>query len=169
MGIRYYAYPVPSEQTEAALASPREFMSADPLADAWGLVPSGDGVSERMGAKPVPEMLYLDKCWPLLQRLTGPQGGRDSISYLLFEGQVTWTPRGHIPWTKALSPEDVARIADDLAEFDEADVDRLIDGSDFDPRVRRDDRDYLLFHLRKAQEFTAMLRRTERGLVYEIG
>ncbi|WP_180349081.1 hypothetical protein [Tessaracoccus massiliensis] len=39
MGIRYYAYPVAPEDTHAAQENPARFIAADPLADAWGLVP----------------------------------------------------------------------------------------------------------------------------------
>lgn len=156
MGIRYYAYPLPSELVAAARLDPSAYLSSDPLADAWGL----DGHSR-------PQMLYLDKCWGLFQRLTYADPRAPRPSYLLVEGHVTHTHDGWIPWTKVLDAVEVSRIADDLASINPGDLDDLFarGGSCF----RDDDRAYLESYLAQAQEFTADLRARGQGLVYMIG
>lgn len=112
MGIRYYAYPVAPQDTHAAKENPARFIAADPLADAWGLVPVGPNESI-MGAKPRPEMLYLDKCWSLLQRLTRRSFDDVRPAYRLFEGGVdVWAVGGYEPYVKALSPEELRLVAD---------------------------------------------------------
>ena len=93
MGIRYYAYPLHPDHYEAAAKDPRPFLSDDPLGDAWGLVPNGDGTST-MGGKAVPPMLYLDKCWPHLQRLTTTPLGGHSPAHALFAGEPTMLDGG---------------------------------------------------------------------------
>lgn len=93
MGIRYYAYPLDPDLVGWAQADPRSFLSHDPLADAWEL----DGT-------PRPEMLYLDKCWSSLQRLTCPVPGMSRPAHALVRGAVTHTPTGWIPWCGVLAP-----------------------------------------------------------------
>lgn len=70
MGIRYYAYAFDPDLTEWALADPRSFLSADPLADAWGLEP-GAAVSIATFRQTLPdsEMLYLDNLQAEVDRL----------------------------------------------------------------------------------------------------
>lgn len=167
MGIRYYAYPVAPEDTYRAKENPAQFIGADPLADAWGLVPLGPHHSA-MGAKPRPEMLYLDKCWPLLQRLTHQSPGEVRPAYRLFEGDVdAWAIGGYEPYVKALTPEELARVADDLETVTESDVEALFQRDDFFPR--EGDRDYLLEYLDEAKRFAVELRERGFGLVYTIG
>ncbi|OMH23027.1 hypothetical protein BKD30_14210 [Tersicoccus phoenicis] len=156
MGIRYYAYPLPPELVTAARLDPSAYLSSDPLADAWDL----DGQSR-------PRMLYLDKCWGLLQQLTCADPRAPRPSYLLVEGRVTHTHDGWIPWTRVLDADEVGRIADDLALINPDDLDDLFarGASHF----RDDDRDYLESYLAQAKEFTADLRARGQGLVYMIG
>lgn len=62
MGIRYYAYAFDADRTAEALASPRLFLSSDPLADAWGLERGARcGAATFRQAVPDRDMLYLDK------------------------------------------------------------------------------------------------------------
>lgn len=82
MGIRYDAYRVERAHVAHARKDPRFFIADDPLADAWAL----DGRAK-------PRMLYLDKSWRLLQRVTWP--GPDvapRVSHRLSEGGVTDVP-----------------------------------------------------------------------------
>jgi hypothetical protein len=158
MGIRYYAYPVPAEQSEEARASPRDFIGLDPLADAWG-------PAERR-----PHMLYLDKCWQNLQAVfnTG-EDAPERPAYELVRGEVTMTDSGWIAVVRHLDPLTVRRIADDLALVDECQVMSALSGS---PRLLRDfesDVDYTLHYLADARAFTEGLARTGTGLAYLIG
>lgn len=157
MGIRYYAYPLAPEFLERAATDPWAFVSDDPLADAWGPQESA------------PEMLYLDKCWSLLQRLTRPDYSRRRISYDLFEGRVTNTSRGHIPWIKVLTPHEVDEIARDLSLLDDDDVDEMVARDDFYSTRPDEDRGYIKDYLRAAQEFTVRMQQRGWGLVYLIG
>ena len=157
MGIRYYAYPITAEQYPQAVENPWRFRGSDPLMDAWG------PVDEQ------PEMLYLDKCWRELQVLLGPESGVTGRPALqLVEGQVTHVGVGWIPYERALSPAQVQAVAADLATVGESDIRRL--SSAF---VHRDDPeqefDYVAEYLAAAQEFTAVLAKDRRGLVYLIG
>lgn len=159
MGIRYYAYPLRSESVALALEDPGAFMSRDPLADAWEL----DGIQR-------PEMLYLDKCWSLLQLLTRPEFGPPRTSYRLFEGEVTHTNRGWLPWIRVLTVEEVDAVARDLALLGERDVDELLDHRGLYFREgRASERSYIIGYLGAAQEFTALMQMRGWGLVYLIG
>ncbi|WOF24407.1 hypothetical protein N8K70_07000 [Microbacterium betulae] len=157
MGIRYYAYPLAPEFVERAYEEPLAFLAADPLADAWFL--SDD---ER------PEMLYLDTCWHELQSLTWPdRTRRPRPAYRLFEGRVTHTPTGWIPWTRVLDPDEVDDIARDLVLIDEDDVDDawdVIAGQPFSG-----DKAYVMHHLAAARAFLIRQQRAGWGLVYLIG
>lgn len=159
MGIRYYAYPVPARDVAAARLDPITHLSDDPLADAWEL------------GRQRPEMLYLDKCWRMLQSLTC-RGGERRPAHALFEGQVRFLPEynylAHEPWIKVLDPEEVRAIDDDLQTMDESDVDLLLSDGDYSPRFDNEGR-YILEYLRAAQHFTATMRQRGDGLIYTIG
>ena len=127
--------------------------------DAWG------------GPDDTPEMLYLDKCWRELQVLLGPRSGIENRPALqLVNGSVTDTPTGWIPHERALSPEEVRAIADDLATVGESDIRRLMplitgrDAGEDDGEYR-----YVAQYLAVAKGFTQKLAREGRGLVYLIG
>lgn len=158
MGIRYYAYPITSEQYPDALENPCLFHGADPLMEAWG------PLEER------PEMLYLDKCWSELQVLLGAESGvTERPALQLVAGQVTHTHDGWIPHEKALSPAEVQSIAADLASVGESDIRRLLSQLQ---RWRESDEqtyEYVAQYLTDAQAFTAKLSAAGQGLVYMIG
>src|SRR5690606_16864602 len=107
MGIRYYAYAFDSDQTGKALADPLTVIGSDPLADAYGLEPGfRQGVTDFRQSLPERDLLYLDKAWPYLQRLTAPRSGGAAArpAYRMFEGQVTYADDGFTwrPWVRAL-------------------------------------------------------------------
>lgn len=168
MGIRYYAYAFDSDQTEAALADPRAFISSDPLADAWGFEPHAS-VATVTFEQTVPErdLLYLDKAWPLLQAITCPSTGGDLSrpSYSMFEGQVTMRHDGWEPWIRPLAPAVMPPIASDL---------HLLT-AEVAPRIRRlagaaeGDEEYARQYLNSARLFVDGLVRDGRGMVYMIG
>lgn len=158
MGIRYYAYPLAPEFVERAMDDPRPFLSDDPLADAWGL-----GRPQRA------DMLYLDKCWSLLQRLTHPPGGRPRPAHALVAGQVTHMGGGWIPWIDVLAPSDVDDVARDLALLDRSDVEARFAPVSGRIDEGRDEREYVTQYLGRAQQFTAQMQRRGWGLVYLIG
>ncbi|MCU1579125.1 MAG: hypothetical protein JWP19_1329 [Rhodoglobus sp.] len=161
MGIRYYAYPVRASDIEFARANPRDFLAADPLADAWG------------PAELKPRMLYLDKCWGQLQEFLGPRPDRpERVAYQLVEGQVTHTSEGWIPFTRVLDPAQVHEIADELSQIGEVDVlaarvrtfrrDGLVND---DPDELR----YVMHYLNDAKSFVDALAEDDLGLIYTIG
>lgn len=162
MGIRYYAYPVPSEFGAMAARSPRDFVGHDPLMDAWG------PEEER------PRMLYLDKCWGYLQMLFAPSGGRVQPAYELVRGEVTHTGDGWISFVRYLANDEVRAIAEDLADAEASDC-FVMDGvsamrragSSLDEFER--DLDYVQAYLRDAAHFTAEVAKEGAGLVYMIG
>lgn len=161
MGIRYYAYAFEGHQTEQALADPRAFIGADPLADAWGFEP-GARVATVSFEQAVPErdLLYLDKAWRELQLLTRPDSpsGRPRPAYRMFEGQVQMCGDGWIPWVRALSPAELIDVADDVADLaDELHADSFAD------------RDYVLDFLQRARRFVTDLAAEGRGMAYLIG
>ena len=167
MGIRYYAYPRHPDHYEAAAEDPRSFMSDDPLGDAWGLVPNGDGTST-MGGKAVPPMLYLYKCWPHLQSLTTTPLGGHSPAHALFAGEPTML-NGGLCWegfAKALSPAEMKEIAEDLKDatlFDDRDA--------FEPGVIEDmpsELHYAQHYLEKAKDFAQEMSDKGLGAVYLI-
>ena len=161
MGIRYYGYAVDADRTADALADPRAFISSDPLADAWGLERRAlVSVTTFEQVTPERDLLYLDKAWRDLQWLTA-----GTPAYLLFEGDVTMTPFGWIPWVRALAPYEIAPIADDLQCISEATVVERFRDVGFGIG----DADYLVHFLDRARAFTAGLAREGRGIAYLIG
>lgn len=163
MGIRYYAYAFDADQAERALADPRSLVSADPLADAWG-IPHGavDAVTNFEQSVPQTEMLYLDKAWSGLQRLTAPTGPEvvPRPAYRMFEGQVTPDELGWISWVRAVMPDDVPTIAADLAT-----VLRETRRGD----THSDDHEYVVEYMERALQFVTQLAVQHRGFVYLIG
>ncbi|AFA73590.1 hypothetical protein GPOL_c25630 [Gordonia polyisoprenivorans VH2] len=129
MGIRYYAYPVPGDRIDDAHRDPGLFLGADPLGDAWGLVPvsveteNGETVASdcvfALDAKPRPTMLYLDKAFRVFQDIFS---GRDDDSgpresYTLVEGMPSVSygqDYSFTPWVRVLDTTDTAAIARDL-------------------------------------------------------
>lgn len=172
MGIRYYAYAFDRAQTERALADPRGFIADDPLADAWGFQPGAQlAVTDFEQAVPARDMLYLDKAWSTLQRLTepGPLDDEPRPAFRMFEGQVTQCDGGWHAWVRALTPDEVVVIARDLAAIDDGqararlrEIDRF--GRDPDGEV-----DYGMHHLAKARAFASTLAAEDRGMAYLIG
>jgi hypothetical protein len=170
MGIRYYAYAFDPDMIEWALADPRSFLSADPLADAWGLEP-GAAVSFATFRQTLPdsEMLYLDKAWPYLQALTASSNGEaPRPAHRLFEGQVKMMDGGWEPWVRALHPDEVEVITRDLSTITVGEAEARFREL---ASLRRDpeDVDYACHYLRRAQEFIGSLTAAGRGLVYMIG
>lgn len=163
MGIRYYAYAFDADMTARAQADPRSFISDDPLADAWGM-PHGaqTAVTNFEQSVPKTDMLYLDKAWSGLQAMTRPSATdrRPRPAYRMFEGQVTMHENGWIPWVRALSPEEVLEIAEDLAD--------LLHVVQDDKTNDRDSR-YVLDFLNRAVEFVAGVAASNRGFAYLIG
>lgn len=170
MGIRYYAYAVDAEQTSAALADPRAFISSDPFADAWGMEPHARcGVATMRQRTPERDLLYLDKAWPSMQALTrgASRSARPRPAHEMFEGWVIHDPDGYgwIPWVKALGPDDIPTIADDLERMS---------SSSARARLRRrgvtvDEIDYVLPYLSLARTFVRGLVEDGRGMAYLIG
>ena len=119
-------------------------------------------------------MLYLDKAWRNLQIMTEPSDpfGECRPAYRMFEGDVTplenW--EGWLPWVRAIPPEDVAPIADDLDEISHADFvswftrhnnESLEDGES--------EAEYVGFHIDRARRFLRTLEKSGRGFTYMIG
>ena len=169
MGIRYYAYAYDPELVDRAVSHPREFIAPDPLADAWGLIPTEqEGVFSATFVQTAPydRMLYLDKAWRELQVLTEPNpGDSPRPAYRMFEGQVTHTPWGWEPWCRAILPAEVAAISRDLHELADPEPDfwrgwsaEVEEGEHRPPNF-----------LGKARDFVGGLAETGEGFVYMIG
>lgn len=171
MGIRYYAYAFNSDQTEEAMKDPMRFVSSDPLADAWGFEPGASGFLNATWEQAVPQrdMLYLDKAWKHLQDITGPSDGSPvGPSYRMFEATPGWHVHG--PWNRALSPDEMVAIAEDLARITDADATRRVRANRyFGRKASTLDVEYALLYLHKAREFADGLVRDGRGMVYTIG
>src|SRR5690606_32097501 len=67
---------------------------------------------------PERDLLYLDKTWSSLQMLTAPScpDASPRPAYRMFEGQVRDADdgMGWYPWVRAIAPDEVAAIADDI-------------------------------------------------------
>lgn len=163
MGIRYYAYAFDADMTAFALADPLSVISDDPLADAWGM-PHGaqQAVTNFVQSVPKTDMLYLDKAWSSMQALTAPNrpGEAPRPAYRMFEGQVTMNGYGWLPWVRAIAPDEVVGIAEDLVEFQHSVSDDGATGQD----AR-----YFLDFVRRAVEFTTQVAASNRGFAYMIG
>jgi hypothetical protein len=172
MGIRYYAYAFDADMSERALADPRSVIGADPLADAWGLPPGfSSGFTDFTSSLPQRDFLYLDKAWRHLQHLTAlPDGdGPARPAFAMFEGAVRETGCGWIPWTRALAPADVGRIAEDLRTLDRGAVESLLRGGrESDPEAQSEV-DYVTTYLEDAKRFADGLVLDGRGFAYLIG
>ena len=164
MGIRYYGYAFDADRTAEALADPRAFISSDPLTDAWGMEPHSQySVATFQQRTPQRDLLYLDKAWRDLQSITGPT----RPAYRLFEGDITLSPDGYswTPWVRALPPDEIAAIADDLIRITPASVRkqyRLSGASALGA-------DYVVQYLEDARTFVRGLARDGRGMAYLIG
>lgn len=164
MGIRYYGYAFDADRTAEVLADPRAFISSDPLADAWGMEPHAEySVATFQQRTPQRDLLYLDKAWRDLQAITGPM----RPAYRLFEGDVTLSSDGYswTPCVRALPPDVIATIADDLIRITPASVRkrfRLWGASALDA-------DYVVQYLETARIFVRGLARDGRGMAYLIG
>lgn len=171
MGIRYYAYAFDAPLTERALADPHSILSADPLADAWGLEP-GAAVSYTTFEQAVPErdLLYLDKAWRELQALTAPvsRGDAPRPAYRMFEGHVAMHGFGWDAWVRTLRPSDIPEIAADVAALERTETIRRghAGGAAAAPDSEAA---YVMSHLSAARRFTALLAEENRGMVYMIG
>ncbi|ALG85442.1 hypothetical protein [Gordonia phthalatica] len=167
MGIRYYAYAFKADQAEQATADPASALSDDPFADAWGLEPGVDaGPATGVQRLSESDMLYLDKAWRHLQRVTAPVSGEPKRpAHRMFEGEPGWYGR---PVERTLAPETMPEIAADLALLIDEDVADHVRSKpcfgDPDGEV-----DYVLDYLARAREFVAGLVETGRGMVYLIG
>lgn len=174
MGIRYYAYPLDTEMTEQAVADPYCAFSRDPLADAWGLEP-GAAVSrmdpERVSARP--EMLYLDKAWRHLQILTMPasRGSAARPAYRMVEGDVTMERAwwGWEPWLRAVRPEEMPGIVEDLESIERTGVASLLREKAFLGPDPEQEIGYAGEYFLQALEFATAMRDNGQGLVYMIG
>jgi len=78
----------------------------------------------------------------------------------MFEGKVTMHAYGWIPWVRAVTPDEVPAIAEDLADLRRGMRDEEAAGADAE---------YLLTFLDRAVEFVADVAATRRGFAYLIG
>lgn len=170
MGIRYYAYAFDGHATDQVLSDPLSVVSADPLADAWGLEP-GASISHTNFEQVVSErdMLYLDKAWRYLQFLTSSSKAGETVrpAFRMFEGSVTMNHEGWEPWVRALTPSEVVVIARDLVEVSDDEVHHLLSNL---PHVDRESGvKYAVAYLQRARAFVTNLAEEGRGMVYIIG
>ncbi|QGH68724.1 DUF1877 domain-containing protein [Pseudactinotalea sp. HY158] len=179
MGIRYYAYAFEAEHTEQALADPHRFLSADPLADAWGMEP-GARIGHPTFVQAVAErdMLYLDKAWWHLQRLSAPDRvwGTARPAFRMFEGEVTEHDLGWTPWMRTLTPDEMPAISLDLEALACAPRVLVADiAEEWVWRMGASERDsdaevaYVMQFLTRAHTFVSGLAQEGRGMVYMIG
>jgi len=174
MGIRYYAYAFDSDKTGKALADPLTVIGSDPLADACGLEPGfTQGVTDFRQSLPEHDLLYLDKAWPYLQRLTAPRssGATARAAYRMFEGQVTYADDGFTwrPWVRALPPHDVALIARDLETINDHDIKAGVSGSYSSGQLLESELAYATAFLYRARSFVHAVASDGRGFAYMIG
>ena len=175
MGIRYYAYAFDAEITQAVLSDPRAHISPDPFADAVGL-PHGFtmGTTDLQQGPAEEDMLYLDKAWKILQKMSKPSdpAGEPRPAYRMFEGEVTPLDGGEVwlPWVRAIPPADIARIADDLDAITRAESVRWLTRHDSNSVEEvESEAEYVEFHLGRAKRFLRGLEKSGRGFAYMIG
>ncbi|WP_028279058.1 hypothetical protein [Arthrobacter sp. H5] len=174
MGIRYYAYAFDNDQTEEALADPLTVIGSDPLADALGLEPGfTQGVTDFRQSLTGRDLLYLDKAWPYLQRLTAPpsSGAGARAAYRIFEGRVTYTDDSFTwrPWVRALPPREVALIALDLESISDHDMEAGMDGVCSSCEALGSELAYATQLLHRARDFVHAVASEGRGFAYVIG
>lgn len=167
MGIRYYAYAYGTVQTDCVEQDPPGIVVDELIADAWEFE-SDDAVSTLTGEQRLPErdILYLDRAWMHLQRVTAPQNGEPiRPAHRMFQGEPSWAGR---PVERTLSPQAVVEISADLALVIDDEVAERVRAQpcfgDPDGEV-----DYVLDHLARAREFVKELVRSGRGMIYMIG
>lgn len=171
MGIRYYAYAFGVDQREQAIMSPRTVVADDPLADAWGLPPGcKNGWTNFQQASSDRDMLYLDKAWRELQIVTRPEsdGIAPRPAYAMFEGEVAWRGMCHDGWIRAILPEDVPAVAEDIESVTDDEMRHRLHGA---ARVGQDPvegLEYALDFLGRARRFVGRLVDDGRGMVYAI-
>lgn len=174
MGIRYYAYAFNSDQTGQALADPLTVVGADPLADGWGLEPGcTQGVTDFRQSLPERDLLYLDKAWRYLQRVTAPHAPGDGArtAYRMFEGQVTFTDGGLAwhPWVRALPPHEVVLIARDLETIRDHDIEAGLGGFCSSRQSLESEVAYATHFFHRARDFVHAVASDGRGFAYMIG
>lgn len=172
MGVRYYAYAFDADLTEQAVRAPHAILSHDPLGDAWGMEPGAKvGFPTFEQVPPARDMLYLDKAWWHLQKLTAPAAGAALVrpAHRMFEGSVAVVGLGWHAWVRTLTPWEIPAIAHDLASISDEDAHAEFRAM---ARGRRDpggDADNACVFLRRAREFVGGLAADGRGMVYLIG
>jgi len=172
MGIRYYAYAFDADLTAQAVRAPHSILPRDPLADAWGMEPGATvGVATFEQTVSARDMLYLDKAWTYLRKLTGPAAGAAAArpAHRLFEGRVETVGLGWRPWVRTLTPEEIPAIARNLASISDEEAHEGFRAM----ALGRTDSDGVVAHaceyLRRAREFIERLAADGRGMVYLIG
>ncbi len=173
MGIRYYAYAFASEQTEKALADPLAVIGSDPLADVLGLEEGfTQGITDFRQSVPERDLLYLDKAWSYLQRLTEPPtpGARARPAYRMFEGHVTYTDGfAWHPWLRTLPPDEVALIARDIETIGDHDIEAGLERY-YSPQILETESvAYATQFLHRAKNFVRAVASEGRGFAYMIG
>ncbi|MHA7272175.1 hypothetical protein ACX80Z_01960 [Arthrobacter sp. TMT4-20] len=173
MGIRYYAYAFDSEQTERALSDPLTVIGSDPLADVLGLEEGfTQGSTDFRRSVPERDLLYLDKAWSCLQRLTAPPvaGDRARPAYRMFEGHVTYLDNGFTwrPWLRAIPPDEVELVARDVEMIGDHDIEAGLEGVHSSQRLESEVA-YATEFLHRARNFVQAVASEGRGFAYMIG
>ena len=173
MGIRYYAYAFDNEQSAKALADPLTVIGSDPLADVLGLEEGfTQGFTHFRQSVPERDLLYLDKAWSYLQRLTAPpaSGARARPAYRMFEGHVTYSEHGFAwrPWLRTLPPDEVALIARDIETIGDREIEASLDGC-CASQLLESEVAYATQFLHRARNFVQAVASEGRGFAYMIG
>ncbi|GAC77898.1 protein of unknown function [Gordonia malaquae] len=142
------------------------------FAHAVGYAYTSEQVSDSLAVRrsQYPATLDLDKAFRSLQNFTRPKPGMQSRpAFAMFEGAVTDTDYGYLPFERALGAAEVQEIAADLAAIDDEDVAADVRAHPVyrDPGDR--EAQYVLSYLRQAREFMATLAANGQGIVYTIG
>ncbi|WP_164513555.1 DUF1877 family protein [Janibacter indicus] len=158
MGIRYTAYALDPHQTEQVIARPANLLFGYCAHEVWG-------EQTRLRDE---DTLDRDKAWSDVQRATGTADDEAARpAYRMFEGQPTWTDRGHVSWTRVLTPPDVPATAEDLMALDDDAVARHL--AQWRGERGTESARYTLQFLQSARSFRTALARDGRGMVYRIG